>query len=733
MQAIHFLLAGVATLGVTLAQDARRASLPATAVNGTGIATTPDGVIAGGRNWEARFRGDVVEFLPVLGERAPRTLPLRWQLQSIRRGETLLHSATASGKPEPATGGVTIARSAGIAERYLVRADGLEQTFVFPHRLAGSGDLVVTLQIDSELPGVPTADGGLAFTLPGIGGVHFGAVTGIDANGRKAAGNVRLADRTIELSLPAGFVEDATFPLVLDPLVGTQFDVTGGSATYDDSESDAAYDASNDRYLVVWRRKFSATYSLIRGQMLTGAGAASGSTMFFVPSGTAVQKHARVCSVNALNRFVIVWEEAPTVVGPRDIFATTVLANDGSQGAVVGLLTTSDDENSPCIGGDATVGDDEALLCWMDSTNIRAQQVTVSATGATGLAGAAPALGSAVFARDLAVSRSGGATGRLVAAWTRLGFLADSEIELRALTRDAALIGSTFTTANAVGDRAPAIDGDGNRFVLAWERDESGGGNTDVVCQSFEVSGTTLASTGSVTPLSANTGASEATPDVCCLGAKFAVFWQYQFSSFFDDIYGQVLGPDCTTCGPSFLFGGLNRTSAHNYEFAPRCVGRYSGSIAASANGLMTFSEGENAPPFESDVIAQRFYDDELEQDLGGGCGVGGTIHSSCLDVGNGSFSFTLSRAATSTPAFLMLAYTRNDRTCGACTLIPDVWNGYVGTTGTNAFGNAAYYIAVPATAALSGSSLLAQYAVTGSNCFLGGFDFSNGIRATIQ
>lgn len=731
MQAFRILLAGAATLGATCAQDARRAALPATAIQGTGIATTHDGVIAGGRNWEARFTGGAVEFVPVLGARAPHNLPLRWQLQSIRRGDTLLPIAT-NGIPAAETAAVTIARGDDVTERYLVRPEGLEQTFVFERPLAGTGDLVVTLQIDTELPGEP-ANGGLAFAVPGIGGVHFGAVTGIDARGHKTAGGVRLAGRTIELSLPAAFVEQAAFPLVLDPLVGTQFDVTGGTSIYDDSESDAAYDATNDRYLVVWRRKFSATNSLIRGQLLTGGGAISGTTLFFVPSASAMQKHARVCSINATNRFVIVWEEAPSFAGPRDIHATTVLANDGSQGPVVGLLTTGDDENSPCIAGDPTVADDEALLCWMDSTNIRAQQVTVSATGSAAVAGGSPILGSAVFARDLALSRSGGATGRLVAAWTQVGFLTDSEINLRAVTRDAVLIGSPLTTSNTIGDRAPAIDGDGNRFVLAWEQEESGGGNTDVVCQSFEVSGTTLASTGPVTPLSANSGASEAIPDVCCLGTKFAVFWQYQFSNFFDDIYGRVLGPDCSTCGALFLLGGMNQTSAHNYEFAPRCVGRYSGSIGASANGLVTFSEGQNAPPFESDVIAQRFNDDELEQDLGGGCGVGGTIHSSCLDVGNGSFSFTLSRAAASTPAFLMLAYVRNDRTCGACTLIPDVWNGYVGTTGTNAFGNAAYYIAVPADPALSGSSLLAQYAVTGTNCFLNGFDFSNGIRATIQ
>jgi hypothetical protein len=697
----------------------------------TGLVALPDGALAGGRDYEARFAAGGVTFLPVFGSRAPETMPLRLELLTIRRGERIVHAAAPDVAPavDATARAVTFARG-DVVERYDVRVDGLEQSFRFDRPLPGRGDLVVRLAVATALQPRARADGTLAFALPGVGEVTVGAVTGIDADGDRADGSLRLAGGAIELVLPAVFVDGASYPLVLDPLVGVQFYVSTGG--YDDQESDVAYDATNDQFLVTWRRRFSATNSLIRGQFVSGGGALVGATMFFTPIGSQVQKRARVCNVNAPNRFLCVWEESPFLAGPRDLVGTLVTAGSGAQSATVVLIGTAADERSPSLAGDPTTTDDEALLAWSDGSDWRVRQVLVPAVGDPSMAGNLPVLAPAGLAANLTLAKSVGASGRLLAVWTQYGG-PDAEIAAQALTKDAGLIGGVVSVTNNTADEgAPAVDGDGNRFVVAFERYEAGG-TRDIVAQAVHVNGGGAAAVGSENVLGGTAASNEFAPDVCCLGSKFAVFWQHEFAGFFDDIYGTVVAPDCAECGQTFLLGGLNGPN-YNYEARPRCIGRFAGSTTASANGFVTFSESENVPPFEGEVIGQRFAYVDQVTNLGGGCGAGGTIHAPCLEVGNPNFAVSLSGAGANRAAVLMLGHVQNGRSCGSCTLVPDVWTGYPAPApNTNAFGNTQLVIAIPPDASLVGYGLFAQWATAGTNCFASTADLSNGIRATIQ
>lgn len=132
-------------------------------------------------------------------------------------------------------------------ERYDVRPDGLKQSFVFDEIPAGSGDLVVAVQVTTQLPLRSVDAGAVAFGDDRLQ-VRIDGVVGIDGNGHRATGSLAYANGTLSLRLPQAFVQQATLPLVLDPVLSTQTLATEGLV----DSAHAAYDATTGKYLVVW-------------------------------------------------------------------------------------------------------------------------------------------------------------------------------------------------------------------------------------------------------------------------------------------------------------------------------------------------------------------------------------------------------------------------------------------------------------------------------------------------
>src|SRR5687767_5343560 len=119
-----------------------------------------------GRDYKARVADGALEFTPALGSRAPHNLPLTFRLQTIVRGGEIVHAVTATtSAPAQAVEAqaVTFARGS-VLERYECRPEGVEQSFVFAERPAGSGDLVVRGTITTTLQPTTRGDGTLFFS-----------------------------------------------------------------------------------------------------------------------------------------------------------------------------------------------------------------------------------------------------------------------------------------------------------------------------------------------------------------------------------------------------------------------------------------------------------------------------------------------------------------------------------------------------------------------------------------
>lgn len=232
---------------------------------------------AEGSSYLAVFEEGGVNFVPLLGNAVASDRPLRLTFDSTRRSDSVhavLSTGAASAQHKPEERLVSYARGS-VEERYHAERDGLEQSFLFRERPEGSGDLIVRLRVETQLVGdIGQKRETLRFREGQIGGVEIGAITGIDAGGRAQKGHMNFDGQFLELVLPEAFVQNASYPMVLDPLIGTYVKVS--NATASDNNQGPAIAAGYGKYLVVWERRSSSSNSYIRGRMLDASGKPTG-------------------------------------------------------------------------------------------------------------------------------------------------------------------------------------------------------------------------------------------------------------------------------------------------------------------------------------------------------------------------------------------------------------------------------------------------------------------------
>jgi hypothetical protein len=190
----------------------------------------PYGIWATGADHKVSFHNGF-EFVPILGPDAPETLSWRWTTTSVRIGDAELWNPHLV-RGERLGDWAYAYRSGAVTERYDLREAGPEQSFVIERRPGGPlGDLVVRGAVDSSLA---TADrepahGTLTFRdRDGRDLVDYGAAWAIDAIGRRLDVKTAVVDGAIELRVPAAWLADAAFPVVVDPLVSVST-ITSGS------------------------------------------------------------------------------------------------------------------------------------------------------------------------------------------------------------------------------------------------------------------------------------------------------------------------------------------------------------------------------------------------------------------------------------------------------------------------------------------------------------------------
>lgn len=316
-------------------------------------------LLAAGPDYRARFDADGAHFTPFLGSDAERVWPVTFHLAGAEVGGQPL--AVQPAMPVRNDDVVVFERGAA-AELYELRADGIEQRFVF-RSLAVRGELRLHVDVTTELAAGRLGDD-ITFDGP-RGGVRYGQAVAIDGAGRRVAMTTKLVDGDLELVVPAAFVEQAAMPLLVDPLVTAMQLVGSGPVQLDNA--DYAFDPVNGVWFAVWEYAFSAGDHDVYAARIDQAGATVGSTVAVDTSGDSWRK-PRVAYNAAANKFLVVAEcdnaaSSPWIAGRIVTISggnvavgiERAIAKSGLNGAPIGSFT------NPDVGGD---GADNGLGWW---------------------------------------------------------------------------------------------------------------------------------------------------------------------------------------------------------------------------------------------------------------------------------------------------------------------------------------------------------------------------------
>jgi hypothetical protein len=236
----------------------------------------PQGVVAGDRNAyhpiegglradNGRIRADLAPWgftFSLYDDGAYRAdARLGFRLVQARHGDTVLYTAPPEGGSTPSLQDVPwqagYARAGVLVEAYLALDYQVEQFFVVPRPLSGTGDLVLTGAFSTTLMPVETGPlpaGVVRFALPGGGELTYGPAEVRDAAGRVGPVAVELTEREVRLTVPGDWLAAATYPVIVDPLYGSEIRVT----TSNDAQVAPAVAANgtsgedDDRFVVVW-------------------------------------------------------------------------------------------------------------------------------------------------------------------------------------------------------------------------------------------------------------------------------------------------------------------------------------------------------------------------------------------------------------------------------------------------------------------------------------------------
>mgnify|MGYP003624343893 FL=1 len=463
---------------VGLSQPGQRIAMPTGPTDVTrsaALESFDDGLGGGGQNFRCRFAKTGMTLEPALGAAVANEHYVTLRPTAVVRGGLVAASLPASAAPARSGTTARYQHAPGLVERYEVTPEHVALSWVFDERPAGDSDLVVRYALDTNLPDPEVdADGGLAFVIPGVGGVRIGGVTGVAADGATAMGDVRWQPGVLELVLPARFVDEATYPLVLDPAIGPI--VTAGTTVTPIGETDVAYDATTDRFLIVYLAVFSASNYEIRAQRVDTTSQLVGNYITVANSG--LQSSVCVANLDGRDRFGIAFRQ---VVG--NTFTVQFAAVTGSTVSHTSQLAVSstNDFSIVDIGCDVNAPNGSSrgfVAVWEDDNldRISGRRVYFAANDVL-----LSPLPFTVFAdggftvpysyHEPAISRAGSDAGDLLVVaryWSGLGPV--NQVRARTVSSDGSApgpIASVHTTTGVID--GVTVDGYGGRWVIAWE------------------------------------------------------------------------------------------------------------------------------------------------------------------------------------------------------------------------------------------------------------------------
>lgn len=465
-------LAGVAIQGDALSPARLVMQFPDTVVT----QVLDGGKVAGaGPKWKMIVGPERATFVPVLGNRAPRNLPLSFGIPRVEVGGRVLDAGSGAAKLE---GNVASVDHGDVTSVYEFEPGFVEQSFVID-ALPSRGELKVQIPFETELA-AKDVESGLRFEIPGFGSIGYGDATIFDRAGRSVGAVSELREGAIEIRVPASFVEAAELPIVVDPAITPVLDVDENTNSF--NNPDLAWDSVHDLYTVIVQRQNSATEADLFLNRVSGSTSAVLSIASVDLTSNNTVQPAIANAPNNQN-YLCVWRKDPDGLFDDIEIRGTIVTTGGGASSSFTISTGSDNETSPDVGGSSTSAN--FLVVWQEDPALSGGgQNIVARTVNAG----SQALGSKIDVAETSVDEirprvnKHSVDGKWTVVWETVTSASDSNIEC------ALFNGGTMTsTGNDVSfvsnldDHEPHVAQMANgHFVFAWERLTPDGSSFDL-------------------------------------------------------------------------------------------------------------------------------------------------------------------------------------------------------------------------------------------------------------
>ncbi|HLU37834.1 MAG TPA: hypothetical protein VK081_00520, partial [Planctomycetota bacterium] len=321
--------------------------------------------------YKASFGAEGFTYVPFFGSQAPRNYPVRFVVRGVRVGGVALQLAKDA---KVVRDGARVSLLRGpVREVYDLAPRSVEQTFVVDGDLPG--DVEVEVEVVTDLVEDRARDG-LQFGNE-LGFVEYGSACLVRGTERTAIASV-FVDGVLRLVVPAA--QRGPGAVIIDPIITTS---SLTRTTVASELPDVAYDATTDRWAVVWANVFSQTDHDIVAELRTGRGESIAGSYRSIDATTTSHSWPRIANLNAADRFLITMErhDSQGSGAQYSVWSRTLeAASPFPVGPMVQISpNASVDQKSADVGGDPGTGTNWAVV-WLHGTDVHARLVDASGT-----------------------------------------------------------------------------------------------------------------------------------------------------------------------------------------------------------------------------------------------------------------------------------------------------------------------------------------------------------------
>gem|GEM_PF-5280584 len=430
--------------------------------------------------------------------------------------------------------------------------NGVEQSWRFAKKPDTTGDLTITVAVDS-LDYIGATDNGLHFAEKGSElGLRYGVGTWIDANGARTTIVPQWQNGTITLTVPIAIIETSAYPAILDPVIGPEFgmDTPIWGPTTANGQINPAISFDGTNYLVVWQDYRSGTSYDIYGTRVTPEGVILDTDGIAIS--TAINDQDSPAIAFGGGYFLVVWEDFRKgkyfdIYGTRITREGTVLNPSG-----LVICNAGYSQVSPAVAVDGV----DYLVVWEDHRNGDSNPDIYSA-GVTTYSGevhdAVTVISNQTSSQINPVVAYDG-TNYLV-IWEDYRSGTNTDIYGARISRGHFLLdqdGKVISIA-AKYQRNPAIAFDGTNYLVVWEdsRNSTYGDRYDIYGTRVSKAAVALDTNG----IAVNTATgNQLFPDVAFDGSNYLVVWDDYRTGANNDIYGTRVAKDGSLIGTEMVF-----------------------------------------------------------------------------------------------------------------------------------------------------------------------------------